>query len=120
MNLTRYETIELSLDPLVGFALAEIVARMEVSGKGELDLIAWWDSDRDAGGPVETCGGEAHPCSASYAEGHGAGYRVVVNGGRFEFYFARREGEWEELEERALRDVHRGLPEDSADNVQGG
>ena len=115
------ETTYIDIGGSKTFTLADRAARKMIGGSpDELLLVGWWDSKASAGGPVEACGDENHGCVTTYASNHGAAHKVVVDGGDYEFYYAVVPEGTVGLDAAAVVDVHRNLPLDKDENVQGG
>ena len=87
---------------------------------GELRLIAWYDRDRQTGGPTTACRGEVPKCVRDYASSHNAQKRVWVNDGAYEFYFAETGDDVVELDEEWAVQVHKDTKTLEHANVQGG
>ena len=121
MHVDEMNTIQLDLDGEVSLNHAQENARNAVSeSNDDLRLIAWYDRNRETGGPATACEGEVPKCVRDYASSHGSEARVWVNDGEFEFYFAPTGKDVEELDrEWALR-VHEDTKGSEHANVQGG
>ena len=114
-------TIKLTLDPTTGYMDAYKAALdAATEAKGNALLVAWYDRTRKTQGPAETCSNEDWKCALTYAENHDADLRVSVNTDQYEFFFSRATGEVTELNEKALLEVHAGIPADEFSNIQGG
>ena len=91
------QPIHLTLPEDVDFTEAEKAARKAARrAKGELSLVSYYDRARDKMSPESSamCAGEKG--YQVYAESRGADIRVIINDGRYDFYFmefrAERDG----------------------------
>jgi hypothetical protein len=114
--------IDLSLDGDVGYKAAEKAAREAVAEEASrgLSLLAWYDKASKKGAPSEACSLENWKCVRDYAEHRKADIRISVNKDAFEFYFVKTPAGTETLDKEGVADVHKGIPVDKDENVQGG
>jgi len=121
MSMEKMDTIQLDLDDGVSLNEAQEKAREKAkTDKEDLRLIAWYDRDRQTGGPQEACAGEAPKCVHDYASSHGAQRRVWVNNGQFEFFFSPTGDDVTELDKEWAIRVHKDAGVSDFDNLQGG
>lgn len=115
------KTLALSTDPKNSFTSVEEQARHLIGQETKnLVLLAWWDSDRKVGGPMEACADETLACSAAYARAHGSTHQVRVNGGTIDLFYGAPTETFEELDPRMVEEVHRSTTASAVDNLQGG
>jgi hypothetical protein len=122
MSVQEMETLQLDLNGSTNLERAQEEARSAAS-KGSVDglrLIAWYDRERQTGGPTTACKGEVPKCVRDYASSHGAHKRVWLNDGAYEFYFAETGDDVEELDEKWAVRVHEHAKTMEHANVQGG
>jgi hypothetical protein len=86
----------------------------------DISLVAWFDSQRQTGGPMEVCAEEPEKCVSDYATSCSADYKVTVNDQRFQFYYAITASDVATLDQAAVLRSHRDLTFGQYDNVQGG
>lgn len=86
------ETVHLSpAPPPADFRAAQTLAGREAEARlGMPMLLAWYDRDRDCESPRNAS--ECHEASAipgyvDYGFHHGATLRVIIEGGRFDFFY---------------------------------
>ncbi|UCD57811.1 MAG: AF1514 family protein [Candidatus Hydrogenedentota bacterium] len=115
-------SIDLKLDPGIGYKTAEKAAREAVAkeaGEG-LSLLAWYDKAKKTGAPQEACSLENWKCVRDYAEHRKADMRISINNDDFEFYFAKTPAGTDTLDKEGVEEVHKGIAVDRDENVQGG
>lgn len=121
MDIEEIKTIQLDLGDSPSLNEAQKEAREAAqTDNADLSLIAWYDRNRETGGPQEACAGEVPKCIRDYATSHGSERRVWVNDGEFEFYFSPTGKDVEELDREWALKVHEGAKTSDFDNVQGG
>ena len=115
------KTLALNTDPKSSFTSVEEQARRLIgSDTKNLVLLAWWDSARKVGGPMEACADETLACSAAYARAHGSTHQVRVNGGSIDLFYGAPKDTFEELDPRMVEEVHQSAKTSAFDNLQGG
>ena len=114
-------TMKLTLEPAIGYLDAyKNALHAATESEGSVMLLSWYDRTREKQGPTETCGDENWRCALDYAEQHNADLRVSVNTDQYEFFFSKVAGEFVELSEDELLEVHGGIAIDDFSNIQGG
>lgn len=83
-------------------------------------LIAWWDNTRRAGGPHSVFRKEVPKWVRDYATSRGAEVRVLVNRGKYEFFYLPDPEDHEELDAETCVAVHREMQMGMFENLQGG
>lgn len=107
MDVDKMKTIPLSLDGALERQPAQEEARAAAQGQDPaVHLVAWYDRQRQTGGPQEACAGEPPKCVRDYAASHGAEYRVQVNDSAYEFYFGSAGEDVAELDREWAIKIH--------------
>lgn len=120
MDVSQMSSIPVAMDDATLERAQQEARSRACEGEKDLRLIAWFDRERNTGGPEPACKGEPPKCVRDYAASHGGECRVMVNDGEYEFYFGRTGPDVEELDPEWVQRVHEGLDTDEFDNVQGG